>query len=160
LNLKSNWNLKSKQKENNNKKIETSSWAVVTCFGPTSFLPHRANHLRAAHSACGARTHYRVGPLAWFPPHAHRGHGLVLWAADNVGLLARKTDRACVFTPSARGVRSIVFIRNATEPGAAILAVRRNDPRLDRLRSSFSHLGVRIGPYAQQNPELNPWSPP
>jgi hypothetical protein len=25
LNLKSNWNLKSKQKENNNKKIETSS---------------------------------------------------------------------------------------------------------------------------------------
>jgi hypothetical protein len=63
LNLKSNWNLKSKQKENNNKKIETSSWAEVTCFGPTPFPPHRANHLRAAHSACGARTHCHVGPL-------------------------------------------------------------------------------------------------
>jgi hypothetical protein len=43
---------------------------------------------------------------------------------------------------------------------AAVLAVRRNDPRFDQLRSSFSHLGIRIGPYAQLNPELNPWLPP
>ena len=64
LNLKSNWKLKSKQKENDNKKIETSSWAVVTCFGPTSFPPHRANHLRVAHSVCGTCTHCRMGPLA------------------------------------------------------------------------------------------------